>query len=66
MLSESVKTLLIEMLGELMRLQQRAMEEKNSKAKRHIVMGLREVARGLHSPTGKMVVMANITSMNMV
>jgi selenocysteine insertion sequence-binding protein 2 len=56
---ERVRPLLVEMLGELMRLQKRAMEEKNAKAKRRIVMGLREVARGIRSHKVKMVVMAN-------
>jgi ribosomal protein L7Ae-like RNA K-turn-binding protein len=56
---ETVKTLLVEMLGELMRLQRRAAEEKNAKAKRRIVMGLREVARGIRSHKVRMVVMAN-------
>jgi selenocysteine insertion sequence-binding protein 2 len=56
---ETVKPLLTEMLGELMRLQKRAVEEKNSKARRRIVMGLREVARGIRARKVKMVVMAN-------
>jgi ribosomal protein L7Ae-like RNA K-turn-binding protein len=56
---ERVKPLLAEMLGELMRLQKRAIEEKNAKAKRRVVMGLREVARGIRSHKVKMVVMAN-------
>ena len=56
---EQVKPLLSEMLGELMRLQKRAIEEKNTKAKRRLVMGLREVARGIRSHKVKMVVMAN-------
>jgi selenocysteine insertion sequence-binding protein 2 len=47
------------MLGELMRFQKRAIEEKNTKVKRRIVMGLREVARGIRSHKVKMVVMAN-------
>jgi selenocysteine insertion sequence-binding protein 2 len=42
-----------------MRLQKRAVEEKNTKAKRRLVMGLREVARGIRSHKVKMVVMAN-------
>ena len=41
--SEEVVPLLIEMLGELMRLQRRAIEDKNAKARRRLVMGLREV-----------------------
>ena len=41
--NEEVVPLLIEMLGELMRLQRRAIEDKNAKARRRIVMGLREV-----------------------
>lgn len=56
---ESVKLLLIELLGELMRLQKRAIDENNTKAKRRLVMGLREVARGIRSHKVKMVVMAN-------
>jgi ribosomal protein L7Ae-like RNA K-turn-binding protein len=56
---ERVKPLLIEMLGELMRLQKRATEDKNAKARRRIVMGLREVARGIRAHKVKMVVMAN-------
>ncbi len=49
---EQIKPLLIEMLGELMRLQKRAMEDKNAKARRRIVMGLREVARGIRAHKG--------------
>jgi selenocysteine insertion sequence-binding protein 2 len=56
---ENVRPLLTEMLGELMRLQKRAIEEKNTKAKRRLVLGLREVARGIRSHKVKMVVMAN-------
>lgn len=56
---ERVKPLLTEMLGELMRLQKRAVEEKNAKARRRLVMGLREVARGIRAHKVKMVVMAN-------
>jgi selenocysteine insertion sequence-binding protein 2 len=56
---DSVKPLLIEMLGELMRLQRRAIENNNTKTKRRLVMGLREVARGIRSHKVKMVVMAN-------
>jgi len=56
---ESVKSLLQEMLGELMRLQKRAAEDKNAKARRRLVMGLREVARGIRAHKVKLVVMAN-------
>jgi ribosomal protein L7Ae-like RNA K-turn-binding protein len=56
---EAIKTLLIEMLGELMRLQKRAVEDKNAKARRRLVIGLREVARGIRAHKVKMVVMAN-------
>lgn len=56
---ETVKELLTETLGELMRLQRRAMEDKNAKARRRLVMGLREVARGIRAHKVKMVVMAN-------
>ena len=57
--NDEVKTLLIEMLGELMRLQKRAVEDKNARARRRLVVGLREVARGIRSHKTKMVVMAN-------
>jgi selenocysteine insertion sequence-binding protein 2 len=57
--NENVKPLLTEMLGELMRLQKRAVEEKNAKARRRLVMGLREVARGIRAHKVKLVVMAN-------
>jgi selenocysteine insertion sequence-binding protein 2 len=57
--SEEVVPLLIEMLGELMRLQRRAIEDKNAKARRRLVMGLREVARGIRAHKVKMVVLAN-------
>ena len=56
---ERIKPLLQEMLGELMRLQKRAVEDKNAKARRRMVMGLREVARGIRAHKVKMVVMAN-------
>jgi len=50
---------LVEMLGELMRLQERSKDDKNARARRRLVMGLREVARGIRSHKVKMVVMAN-------
>lgn len=56
---ETVKPILIEMLNELARLQKRAQAEKNLKAKRRLVMGLREVARGIRSRKVRIVVMAN-------
>jgi len=56
---ERVKPLLTEMLRELMRLQKRAIADKNAKARRRMVMGLREVARGIRAHKVKMVVMAN-------
>ena len=56
---ESVKPLLVEMLGELMRLQERAADGKNAKARRRLVLGLREVARGIRSRKMKLVVLAN-------
>jgi selenocysteine insertion sequence-binding protein 2 len=56
---ELVRPLLQEMLGELMRLQKRATEDKNAKARRRLVMGLREVARGIRAHKVKMVVIAN-------
>ncbi len=52
-------TLITEMLGELMRLQERSKDDKNARARRRIVMGLREVMRGIRARTVKMVVMAN-------
>ena len=51
--------LLIEILGELMRLQERSKDDKNARARRRLVMGLREVARGIRAHKVKMVVMAN-------
>jgi selenocysteine insertion sequence-binding protein 2 len=51
-------TLLTKMLGELMRLQEQSKDNKNAQARRRIVMGLREVARGIHARKVKMVVMA--------
>ncbi len=52
-------TLITEMLGELMRLQERSKDNKNARARRHIVMGLREVTRGIRARKVKMVVMAD-------
>jgi selenocysteine insertion sequence-binding protein 2 len=56
---ERAVTLLSEMLGELMRLQERSKDDKNARARRRVVMGLREVARGIRARKVKMVVMAN-------
>ena len=56
---ESGVIMLSEMLGELMRLQERSKDDKNARARRRIVMGLREVARGIRAHKVKMVVMAN-------
>ena len=56
---ERAVTLLFEMLGELMRLQERSKDDKNARARRRVVMGLREVARGIRARKVKMVVMAN-------
>lgn len=42
-----------------MRLQIRAKENNNKKAKRRMVLGLREVARGIRANKIKMVIMAN-------
>lgn len=56
---ETVKPLLLETLAELMRLQKRAVEDKNAKARRRIIMGLREVARGIRARKVKMIIMAN-------
>ncbi|KAL3799535.1 hypothetical protein HJC23_008662 [Cyclotella cryptica] len=56
---ERALPLLIEMLGELMRLQERSRDDKNARARRRLVMGLREVARGIRAHKVKMVVMAN-------
>lgn len=50
---------LIAMLSELMRLQQRSKDDKNARSRRRLVMGLREVARGIRAHKVKMVVMAN-------
>jgi len=51
--------LLFDMLGELMRLQKRSKDDKNARARRRLVMGLREVARGIRARKIKMIVMAN-------
>ncbi|KAL7444706.1 hypothetical protein ACHAXM_010914 [Skeletonema potamos] len=51
--------LLTEMLGELMRLQERSKDQKNARSRRRLVMGLREVARGIRAHKVKMVIMAN-------
>ncbi|KAL3763396.1 hypothetical protein ACHAWU_001969 [Discostella pseudostelligera] len=56
---ERAVPLLIDMLGELMRLQERSKDDKNARARRRLVMGLREVARGIRAHKVKMVVMAN-------
>ena len=56
---ESATPLLIDMLGELMRLQERSKDDKNARARRRLVMGLREVARGIRAHKVKMVIMAN-------
>ena len=56
---ESVIPLLFDMLSELMRLQLRAKDNKNAKARRRLVMGLREVCRGIRARKVKMIVMAN-------
>jgi ribosomal protein L7Ae-like RNA K-turn-binding protein len=56
---ERAVPLLIEMLGELMRLQERSKDDKNARARRRLVMGLREVARGIRAHKVKMVIMAN-------
>ena len=56
---ENVIPLVFEMLGELTRLQNRSKDDKNAKARRRLVIGLREVARGIRSHKVKMVVMAN-------
>ena len=53
---DTVKPLIIEMLGELMRLQKRAIDDKNAKARRRLVMGFREVARGVRARKVKLVV----------
>ena len=56
---ERAMPLLTEILGELMRLQQRSKDDKNARSRRRLVMGLREVARGIRAHKVKMVVMAN-------
>lgn len=57
--NKEVKPMLSDMLSELMRLQRRAIADNNSKAKRRLVMGLREVARGIRSRKVRMIIMAN-------
>lgn len=56
---DSAVTLLIEMLGGLMKFQLRSKDDANARARRRLVLGLREVARGIRSHKVKMVVMAN-------
>lgn len=56
---ETATPLLVEMLGELMRLQVRSKDDKNARARRRLVMGLREVARGIRAHKIKMIAMAN-------
>jgi len=56
---DTVIPLISEMLGELMRLQIRSKDDKNARARRRLVMGLREVARGIKSHKVKMVIMAD-------
>eukprot|EP00559_Dactyliosolen_fragilissimus_P009799 CAMPEP_0184873700 /NCGR_PEP_ID=MMETSP0580-20130426/41986_1 /TAXON_ID=1118495 /ORGANISM="Dactyliosolen fragilissimus" /LENGTH=635 /DNA_ID=CAMNT_0027376633 /DNA_START=1429 /DNA_END=3336 /DNA_ORIENTATION=- len=51
--------LVVKMLGELMRLQIRSKDDKNARARRRLVFGLREVARGIRAHKVKMLVMAN-------
>jgi selenocysteine insertion sequence-binding protein 2 len=43
----------------LMRLQERSKDDKNARSRRRLVMGLREVARGIRAHKVKMIVMAN-------
>lgn len=57
--NEQAVPLLFEMLGELMRLQERSKDDKNARSRRRLVMGLREVARGIRAHKIKMVIMAN-------
>lgn len=56
---DSAVRLLIEMLGELMKFQLRSKDDANARARRRLVLGLREVARGIRSHKVKMVIMAN-------
>ena len=56
---DTVVPLIGEMLGELMRLQLRSRGDKNARARRRLVMGLREVSRGIRAHKVNMVCMAN-------
>lgn len=56
---ESALILLTEMLSELMRFQLRSKDDANARARRRLVIGLREVARGIRAHKIKMVIMAN-------
>ena len=51
--------LLTEMLGKLMQFQIKSKDDSNARARRRLVMGFREAARGLRANKVKMVVMAN-------
>lgn len=57
--NEQALPLLQNLLTELMRFQIRSKDDANARARRRIVMGLREVARGLRAKKCKMVIMAN-------
>ena len=56
---ENTTSLLIDMLGTLMKFQQRSKNDANARARRRLVVGFREVARGVRAKKIKMVVMAN-------
>ena len=57
--NDEVIPLLYEMLGELMRLQLRSKDAKNANARRRLVLGLREVARGVRANKVTMIICAN-------
>jgi len=56
--NEDVVKLLKELLGNLITLQNRMKDDPNARSKRRLVMGLREVARGIRAGKMKMIVMA--------
>ena len=56
--NDDVVNLLKELLGNLITLQNRMKDDPNARSKRRLVMGLREVARGIRAGKMKMIVLA--------
>lgn len=59
LLNDEIATpLLLEMLGSLMKFQLRSKDDANARSRRRLVLGFREVARGLRAKKIKLVVLA--------